>query len=261
MEIRSLDKSENKISFLVKESTPAFVNSLRRAIIGDVPVMAVEEVEIRKNSSILYDEMIAHRLGLLPLTTDLKSYNLPEKCKCEGKGCARCQLNMTLKAKGPAVVLASEIKSKDSGVKPVYPNMPIAKLLKGQQIELEAIAVLGKGNIHSKWSPGLAFYKQKADIEIGDVKDAAKVVESCPVDVFDLKDNKVVVNKDNVLKCHLCGACEEASEDKVKINKNNDYVFTVESGGQLEPKKIVQEASKAIDEKFNEFIALVKDLK
>jgi len=107
--------------------------------------MAIEDVEVRKNSSSLYDEMIAHRLGLIPLTTDLKSYNLPSECKCEGKGCARCQLVLTLSAKGPGIVYSSSLKSKDPKVKPVFDNFPIVKLLKGQEIELEATATLGTG--------------------------------------------------------------------------------------------------------------------
>ena len=82
-------KDENKLSLIIKDTTPAFVNALRRIILDEVPTMAIEDVEFRKNNSILYDEMIAHRLGLLPLKTDLKSYTVPEHCKCEGKGCAR----------------------------------------------------------------------------------------------------------------------------------------------------------------------------
>ncbi len=62
----------------------------------EVPTMAIEDVEFRKNNSILYDEIIAHRLGLVPLKTDLKSYNLPEKCKCKGEGCARFQLTVPI---------------------------------------------------------------------------------------------------------------------------------------------------------------------
>ena len=101
IEIRLLeqDKEKNKVSFVLMNSTPSFANVIRRAIIEEVPVMAIEDVEFRKNNSILYDEIIAHRLGLLPLTTDLKSYNLSSECKCKGKGCARCQLKLTLKAK------------------------------------------------------------------------------------------------------------------------------------------------------------------
>src|SRR3989338_340192 len=164
MEIRVLDnnKEQGRLSFILKDSNPVFANTLRRLIIDEVPTMAIEDVEFSKNNSILYDEMIAHRLGLVPLKTDLKSYNLPEKCKCEGKGCSRCQLKMVLKVtKGSGTVYASEIKSKDPAVKPVYGDMPIVKLLKGQTLEIEATAVLGRGKDHSKWSPGLVYYKYK----------------------------------------------------------------------------------------------------
>src|SRR3989338_5724411 len=132
MEIRVLsnNKEEGKISFIIKDTTPAFANTLRRIMIEEVPTMAIEDVEFSKNNSILYDEMVAHRLGLVPLKTDLKSYNLPEKCKCNGEGCARCQLKFELKAiKGAGTVYASELKSKDPAVKPFYPKMPIVKLL------------------------------------------------------------------------------------------------------------------------------------
>src|SRR3989338_1426343 len=155
MEIRVLDnnKEQGRLSFILKDSNPVFANTLRRLMIDEVPAMAIEDVEFSKNNSILYDEMIAHRLGLVPLKTDLKSYNLPEKCKCEGKGCNRCQLKMVLKAAKIGNVCASEIKSKDPAVKPVFSDTPIVKLIKGQSLELEATAVLGKGKQHMKWSP------------------------------------------------------------------------------------------------------------
>src|SRR3990167_5012975 len=132
MEVRVLenDKEQGKLSFILKDSSPVFVNTLRRLMIDEVPAMAIEDVEFTKNNSILYDEMIAHRLGLVPLKTDLKSYNLPSKCKCEGKGCNRCQLKLILRAtKGSGTVYASELKSKDPAIKPAYPDMPIVKLL------------------------------------------------------------------------------------------------------------------------------------
>ena len=169
MEVRILenDKEKGKLSFILKDSNPVYVNTLRRMMVDEVPTMAIEEVEFQKNNSILYDETIAHRLGLIPLKTDLKSYNLPDKCMCVGNGCFRCQLKMVLRAtKGSGVVYASEIKSKDPAVKPVYPEMPIVKLLKGQTLELEATAVLGRGREHMKWSPCHVWYKYKPVIEI-----------------------------------------------------------------------------------------------
>jgi DNA-directed RNA polymerase subunit D len=264
MEIRILssNKEEGKVSFIIKDTTPAFANTLRRIIVDEVPTMAVEEVEFRKNNSISYDEMIAHRIGLIPLTTDLKSYNLPEKCKCDGEGCARCQLKLTLKAtKGSGVVYASELKSKDPKVKPVYPKMPIVKLLKGQSLELEATAVLGKGKDHAKWSPGLAYYKNKPIIEIGNVKNPEDVVENTHGHIFEIKNGKLSVIKDNLFKYDLAGVVEEVSKGEVKVTYDDDIIFYMESWGQLSCKDILNEALRIFDETFDEFNETLKKAK
>ncbi len=261
MEIQVLEKDKNKISFILKDSTPSFANALRRIMTEEVMVMAIEYVEFRKNSSILYDEIIAHRLGLIPLTTDLKSYNLPEKCKCKGKGCARCQLKLTLKAKGPCTVYATDLKSKDPAIKPVYPKMPIVKLLKGQSLELEAISSLGQGKVHMKWSPGLIHYKLRPIIDINDKKcdGCGLCVEQCPTKTLELKNNKAVVVKDHLLDCHLCEACQDSCPKKaIGIKSSNDFVFYVESWGQLDAKKIVTESIKIFKSKSDEFSEEIK---
>ena len=138
---------------------PAIINGLRRAIIAETPTMAIDEVEIIKNSSAMYDEILAHRLGLIVLRTDLDSYVEPEKCTCGGVGCAKCTVELTLKAVGPGYVYASQIQSKDPKIKPVYGDTPIVYLEEGQEIELIAYARLGRGKQHAKWSPGHVWYK------------------------------------------------------------------------------------------------------
>ena len=152
-------EKKNRLIFSLKGSDTAYANTLRRIMGFEVPVMAIEDVEFRKNSSILYDEVIAHRLGLVPLSTDLKSYNMMSECKCKGAGCASCTVKLILKAQGPCTVYASDIKSKDPEIKPLYGKMPIVKLLEGQELEFEATAILGQGKEHSKWCTGLVFYK------------------------------------------------------------------------------------------------------
>lgn len=264
MEIRVLsnNKDEKKVSFIMKDTTPAFANTLRRIMMEEVPTMAIEDVEFRKNNSILYDEIVAHRLGLTPLTTDLKSYNLPEKCKCKGEGCARCQLKITLKgSKGSGVIYASELKSKDSAVKPVFPKMPIVKLLKGQDLEFEATATLGKGKVHSKWSPCLAYYKHKPIIEIGNVKNPEEVVEKTHGNIFEIKNGKLEVIKDNLFKYDLAGIVEDVSGGEVKVKYDKDIIFYIESWGQLSCKDILNEAVKIFNETFDEFNEAVKKAK
>jgi len=258
------DKEKNKVSFVLMDSTPSFANIIRRTIIEEVPVMAIEDVEFRKNNSILYDEIIAHRLGLLPLTTDLKSYNIPAECKCKGKGCARCQLKLTLKAKGPGMVYASDMHTRDASIKPVYQKTLIVKLLKNQNLELEATAVLGQGKEHSKWSPGHVYYKNKPLIEI-DVKKCdgcGKCVEQCPTKTIEIKDNKAIVSKDHLLDCHLCNACiESCPKEAMVIKATNDFIFYLESWGHLDCKKILLEASRLLDKKLGEFSEKLKQAK
>jgi DNA-directed RNA polymerase subunit D len=260
--VLEFDKKVEKCSFIVKGVTKSYVNSLRRSIIDYVPTMAIEEVEFHKNSSVLYDEIIAHRLGLIPLESDLKTYSLPSKCKCNGAGCARCTLKLSLKAKGPGIADASMLKSKDPKVKPVFPAIPIVKLLKGQELEFEATAVLGLGKDHAKWSPGLAYYKGRPVVEI--VKKCEKCdicIKSCPKRIFELKGGSVEVSKSMLNKCDLCGACfENCPKGIIKVGeKDNEFIFYLESWGQLSCKEILKEAADTFDALLDEVLDKVKD--
>lgn len=251
------DKKSGRVVFMLKDSNAAFVNSLRRFMTESVPTIAIEDVEFTKNSSVLYEEIVAHRLGLVALETDLETYNLPSKCKCKGEGCARCSVKLSLSAKGPCVVYAEDLKIKDPKVKPVHPKTPIVKLLKGQELEFEATAILGQGKQHMKWSPCLSWYKHKPVFEIDDKKcvNADAVAQSCPVSVYDVKNGKLSVNVNNELKCHLCNACVEVAENQsVKVNKSEDeFIFYLESWGQLTPSEIVCSAT-------DQFRELLKEL-
>jgi len=259
VEVLSQDKKTGKLTFVLKDATPAFANMLRKTIVDEVPTMAIEDVEFRKNSSVLYDEIIAHRLGLLPMKTDLKSYMVKDECKCGGEGCNRCELKLILKQKTGGIVYASDMESKDPKVVPVYPEMPLAKLGKGQSLEFVATAILGRGKEHVKWSPGLVFYKYLPVVEVTkDVKDHKGVVESCPVNVFELKNNKAVVNPKNAMKCHLCGNCIEVDAG-VKLNeKDTEFIFTVEPWGQLSAKEMVEEAMDIFKSKIDAFSKEIK---
>ncbi|MBW2986982.1 DNA-directed RNA polymerase subunit D [Candidatus Woesearchaeota archaeon] len=261
MDIKILDKKGNNLSFIISKTNAAFVNTLRRLIIDEVPTMAMEDIEFRKNDSVLYDEMLAHRLGLIPLTTDLKGYNLPEKCTCKGEGCAKCQVELSLKTKATGIIEASKIKTKDPKIKPVYEEMPITKLLNEQELEFIAIARLGKGKEHAKWSPGLAFFKQTPIVQVKDPDKAVDAVKICPVDVFELRKGKAAVNKDNELRCHHCMACVDACPGAVEVKGDNtSFVFTIESWGQLKPATIVDQAMVQFNEKLEEFKQLISQL-
>lgn len=249
MQLKLLDKKEDKVTFLITDTEAYIVNALRRMIIEEVPTMAIEEVTFVKNQSALYDEITAHRLGLIPLTTDLKSYNLPSECKCNGKGCAQCQLKMILEAKGPCTVYAENIKSKDPKVKPAQPNMPITKLLKGQVLQFEAIAVLGQGKDHTKFSPGLPYYKSVPILTASSSANTKKITEA--------SDNLVAKGKGVEIKdlSKWNEAQEQICEDNgVTVGySDTDYIFTIEPWGQLDVDKIVATAVDIFNKKLKEF--------
>jgi DNA-directed RNA polymerase subunit D len=257
MEVKVKNKTKTSLVLYVKGADVWYLNALRRIIMSEVATLAIEDVEIRKNSSILYDEIIAHRLGLIPIKTDLKSYNLPDQCQCKGKGCAKCTLKLTLKVAGPKTVYASDLKSKDPKCKPVYPEMPIVKLLAGQELQVVATAVMGKGKDHTKWSPGLAYYKNFPHIELPKKIENPEMLAKKHPKILEVKNGKLNLKKDAEL-FDISESLEKDSNGAIKVSKKDDYLFFVESWGQLDPKEIIVEAVKNYEKQLEEFKKIIK---
>ena len=251
MEIKVLKEDNENLNFVLKDTDYVYVNTLRIIMLSEIPILAIKSVKFIKNTSALFDEAIAHRLGLLPLTTDLKGYEFKENCKCKGKGCARCQLKFILEAKGPCIVYAENLKSRDSKIIPVYPKMPIVKLLKGQTLQIEAVARLGKGKEHAKFAPGLVYYRAVADIKTSTCQKPEEIAKICPKNVFKVEDKKLKIVDE--LACDLCLACVEASKNDIKVeDKKDEFIITIESWGQLDIKKIVDEGISEFNSKLKE---------
>ena len=161
-DIEIIQLRDDYIEFYLLNSDLSFANSLRRMMIAEVPTMAIDMVSIRANTSPLFDEFIAHRLGLIPLTSgDVQRYEYSRKCNCN-EPCESCSVQFYLKVKCEAdamEVTTDHIRpvNKDSTVVPVrYPEQDpiiIAKLKKNQELDMHLIAKKGIGKEHSKWSP------------------------------------------------------------------------------------------------------------
>jgi DNA-directed RNA polymerase subunit D len=253
--IKIIEKKKNKISFEtdIKES---LANAIRRSAL-EIPILSIEEVEFVKNDSALYDEVLAHRLGLVPLSFD-KSIKEQDKCTCKGKGCNKCTIGLKIKAKGPCTVYSKELKGRASSV---YENIPLVILEKGQELELVAKAKLGKALEHTKFSPGLVYYRNLAKIEIDKSCDQCKeCVEACPQKVLQIESNKVKVK--DVYKCDLCGACVEVCKQQgknaIKVTKDDNLVFFIESWGQLKPEEIFKQAIEALNNNLKEVEKKIK---
>ncbi len=133
-----------------------YANALRRFCLNGVPIFSIDTIDIIENSSVLPDEGIAHRLGMIPLITDLSRFVEPSKCECHSEtGCSNCRVMLVLDSEAEdttKTVMSSEITSEDETVKPISDKIPIITLAPGQKIKLEAYARLGRGTEHAKWN-------------------------------------------------------------------------------------------------------------
>ena len=257
MTVKLFGKSGTEVTYLIEGEEIELVNSLRRAAISEVPTLAIEDVEITKNSSALYDEIVSHRLGLIPLKSDLKTYNYRDKCKCKGKGCSRCEVKFKLKAKGPGTVYAKDLIPSDKKIKPAYPGIPIVKLLKGQEIELAATAIMGNGIQHAKWSPCFASYRLYPVVKIDGKKCnfCEECISVCPRDVFVKKRDNVIIDPKNHENCNLCMACvSECDREAISVvGDKKKILLTIDSFGQLDAKTIMKTASDILIGKIGDF--------
>ncbi len=261
-EIQIVDLKEDSCRFLLSDASESLANSIRRAMISRVPTMAVDFIDIYMNTSSMYDEVLAHRIGQIPLKTDLEKYNLREECVCKGEGCPSCQVSLRLNVEGPRIVYSGDFISDDPDVVPAYDNIPIVKLKEGQQLMLEATARLGFGKEHSKFQPVVACgYRIVPEITIAEnCTSCMECVRSCPRNVFSSDDGKVSVK--NILECSLCMECVKVcEEDAVKINEDTGkFVFYFEVDGSMSPETVLREALNFLKSRFTELAEMVEDL-
>jgi len=228
-----ISKLEDKVALkiLVKDTTPTFMNTIRRAIMSYVPTLSIENVSIYKNDSVLFDELLANRLALIPIKTDLKEYGEKDTLK------------LTLEKEGPCIVYSSDIESRDPKTEVAFKNIPIAKLGEGQEIKLEVTAVMGTGKEHVKWQPALVSYAQLPKIKEG--KSIKKYSDIITKDAYEWTDNDI----------------EKLKKDpNVELEYSNDFILTVESYGQLENKEVLLAAAKKLKEKIKEFEETIKEI-
>lgn len=250
------ERKSNKLSFMLKGANEVFANTIRRLIIEEVPTLAVEDLEIRENNSALYDEMLGLRIGLIPLKTDLKSYNLKEKCKCGGEGCAQCELKLTLKSNKPGYVYAEEAESSDPKCAFVYGKMPIVKLLAKQKLDVTMTAVLGTGKTHIKWAPGMSFYKKEPVVKLGKIENSQRLIENCTDGVFVIKNNNISLVQEKVNESQLLEYYSEI-EPGVTVEYSNNIIFNLESWGQLSCREILKQSVNIFIEKIEEMEKLI----
>lgn len=252
MKIQVLEKNNSEIKFIADGLEPSLANELRRIMMSETPTMAVEWVDFVKNDSALNDEIVSNRIGHIPLKFDKKLYNMMKDCKCGGKGCSLCQVKLSLKKKGPGVVYSGDMKTKNKDVVPAFDKIPITELFDDQEIEFEAIAILGTGREHTKWQGAVVGYTN-----LWEPSSKQSEMKLCDNHAFHVNGVKAIRSKP--LECAMC---KSLNDDDGKFKPiETSFLFNVETASGLSTDEIVSESSVILEEKLKEFDKSVKKIK
>ena len=241
MKGRILRKDADSIEILLYETNPSLANSFRRALLSEVPVMAVDEVIFYMNTTEFPDEYIAHRLAMIPIKTDLSSYRLGD-----GKVVT---LRVDKRAeKDGEVVYSGDLESSDPAIVPANPNIPIVVMQEGAVLRLEAIVRMGKGKWHSKWQAvsGLGYsyfpvYRLRGEA----LEFCREALKECPEGAIEEEDGCVVV-RDYTLCPGLKERIDEARRrgiEGVEVEWDDSrIIIKFETNGALRIEEIIESA-------------------
>ncbi|KAM3075238.1 RNA polymerase II subunit 3 [Clarireedia jacksonii] len=256
-QVKITEAGSHHVDFELSNVDLAFANSLRRTMLSEVPTIAIDRVQIEANTSVLADEFIAHRLGLIPLNSkNCDDVIYTRDCDCEGN-CELCSVTLTLHARctGDEIM---KVYARDLVVDPLRANKwvgnpvitdpdglgpVICKLRKGQELRMKCIALKGIAKEHAKWAPTAAVgfeydpHNKLKHIDLWYEQDAAKEWPKSKYADWEEPPQ------------------EGAPFDYDAVPKN--FYFEVESIGNLEPDAIIQQGIKVLQQKL---AAVIQDL-
>lgn len=263
MKVETVELKGNKGVLRIEDMDVYFVNSLRRVMLAELPKLAIDDVIIYDNTSALFDELISHRLGLIPIPTDLSILTFRSECKCEGKGCPSCTVRYTLSKEGDGVVYSGDLQPEHPSFAITEATIPIVELMKDQRVILEVEAVLGRGRDHAKWQVVLApRYRMETKIMVDKkrINEVKAFVEELPKDLVELKGEKLELtdpSKESLFESIL----EKQKVDYITMTKDpSKLLFSFETDGSMSAKAALQESVNILAKKYEEFRGLLKDL-
>ncbi|CAI2377026.1 unnamed protein product [Moneuplotes crassus] len=280
-EIEILEMGRYTIKFLLKKCHISMANALRRVMISDVPTMAIDLIYVNENTSVLHDEFLAHRLGLIPFKSEcIDDYEFFRQCSCK-PSCHKCSIEFNLReialdevkdittdhinAIKPDCVIKPTKYISDQGTEedPIL----IAKLAKNQKIDIQCVVRKGTGREHAKWSPVSTVKVQQVPIieiseDLNDILDDDEkkgLVNSCPAAVYKMNNQKQTIEIEDPTNCMQCQECSiycdslNKKENLLTVDEDeSNFIFNIESTGAIPPEEIVSKAITILAEKTSE---------
>ena len=283
MKIEIAEMEDTKAKLILHDASPALANALRRTMLRDIPKMAIDTVDFHLGSIMgddsdkeyesvtsLFDEVIASRIGLVPVPTDYKMFTFPDQCDCGGEGCPRCRIMYSLKKHGPATVVSGDmVPLGDSSLKVKDEFIPLVELTDNQGILIYANAVMGTAKQHVKWQAAFGVgYTYMPKIVLDEKKAAdPEVIEAALAafpGVFKEKGKKLVV--DDIWKVADFG--RDTFSDVPYILKgfatiewdDTAYLFKYETDGSLTARQVLDKAIEILSNTADDVAAQIAEL-
>lgn len=263
MSLKILEIRDNFIRFSINGISPTIANALRRTLVNDIPKLAIEKVtfhhgqirdsegNVYDSSLALFDEIVAHRLSMIPLVTDL-TLNFRDECQCGGKGCPLCTMSYSINKIGPNVVNSSDLQPiGNPELIPTDPDIPIVKLGNKQAILVSAEAVMGRGKDHAKWqvTSGVAYkYHREFVANKEELEEWNEFKEKCPTSVIREDDGQIVFTDD--IPSDELSPLFEARGVRI-IEDDTQFVFKFETDGSLKAYDALEYALKRLPQRLN----------
>ena len=232
-------------------------------MLSELPKLAIEDVVIYDNTTTLFDEIIAHRLGLVPLPTDPDILNFRDECICSGKGCPSCTVRYTLSKEGEGTVYSGDLQPSEPSWRIGEDLIPIVELYNDQRLILEVEAVLGKARDHAKWqvvtAPGYYLYPT-ISFDEKHRKDVEAFLEELPEGLVTIKDNELELS--DIRKLPLLESyVDKEKADFISINRDQHHVlFHFETDGSYSADKALLKSVDIFKNKIHTFSKLIDDL-
>ncbi|OGS40671.1 MAG: DNA-directed RNA polymerase subunit D [Euryarchaeota archaeon RBG_13_31_8] len=263
MKLDILELKPKKAVLKIEDTKPYFINSIRRVMLSELPKLAVDDVVIYDNTSALFDEIIAHRLSLIPIPTELDLITFRAECVCKGKGCPNCTVRYTLSKEGGGTVFSGDLQPAEKSWAIKEDKIPIVELYGDQRLILEVEATLGRGRDHAKWQAVIApGYRMETTIEFDKkrLNDAKEFLSKLPEGTADIKGDKIILKNDKklaTLQYHM----EKENVDFITITKDPTKVtFSFETDGSFTTKDALIESVKILGKKYTELSKLLKEI-
>lgn len=279
VKLRNNEKYFAQIEF--EDVNYSFVNSIRRSLVSMVPCLAIHEVDFHMGSlgsyvdeksgeekdyesiSAMFNEIVAHRIGMLPIPTDEKT--IEAFGDSIGDETKQPDIMYSLHKQGPCTVYSGDLEPVNGDTSLLIPesNVPLVKLSEGQAILVYAKAKMGTANQHTKWQTAVAprFY-QAPTLTVSSGKGSKSVISTVGKENFKKKGKNHIIEDpvkahEAIKKLEALWNNEEAQKAMTIKRSKTHFILEFETTGAMEAKVALEQALKSLDMHCNDFITSI----